>query len=162
MEDYEARVLARLAQFGLESFYPVLKAKGYGDSRMYPVKFSGIFLDVAAVGREVGMNEDQLIDFVHKVADVFAKQNRDRECAQWDPMMAGVLHGIGQLAYWRLFEKWGLTFELITRLSELRALDSVPAHYWRHKRFYQTLKATIKQARDLALRVRALLDPSLG
>lgn len=154
--EFEARVLKRLAQLGLESFYPELKARGYGDSRAYGVGDS-VTKRMRFLARDVGMQKAQLNQFVDNVVRFFATQNRNRFCVAWDPMMAGVLHGVDALHMWEVFKESRLTFNMITCIAERDAVKSLP--YWcrRYPEVLPILETKIEQARNLALQVRDLL-----
>jgi hypothetical protein len=104
------------------------------------------------------MTRPENLTFQWEVARYFADQNRDRKCAAWDPMLAGVLHGIGQLAWWKVFRKRALTFQALTSPETqglVRAIiendnDDVPKGC--------KFRPVLEQAHALALQINALLN----
>lgn len=95
------------------------------------------------------MTRPENLTFQWEVARYFADQNRDRKCAAWDPMLAGVLHGVGQLAWWQVFRKRALTFQALTS-PETQGLvrEDAPKGF----------KLVLSQAHALALQINALLN----
>jgi hypothetical protein len=126
----ENEVLARLRDAGLEAFFPALADLGCTTPESFGETSGSAFsckqlefrhnLNDVAVG--LGMSNCQIKAFVGVAFD-FADRNRNRRAAAWDPMMAGVLHGCESLNFWETFQRQGLTFEAITRMSEDDAVE---------------------------------------
>lgn len=74
-------------------------------------------LCAAAIVHELGLNPSFQASFLDNVIIPLGDLRRNQQCAKWDPMMAGVLHGTGHLAKWGRFKQVGLTFAEMTTLS---------------------------------------------